>query len=138
MSVKETAVAYHAGGYNCCQSVLCALKEYTGLTEETSAALGYGFGGGMFCGNVCGAVTGGLMAIGKACLGVENVAEEKRRMESLAKSLEADFEAEIGTLLCREIVEAHGKTYCDHCIAFSAETAEKLILKENTTKTEGE
>ena len=61
------SAAYHEKGCNCCQSVLCSLAEHTGLAEPTAVALAVGFGGGMLTGNVCGAVTGGMMAIGLAC-----------------------------------------------------------------------
>ena len=76
MTIEEKGKYYREKGYNCCQSVLCTLKEYTGLSEELSAALASGFGGGMQCGNVCGAVTGSLMAIGLAGIDDPNVPGE--------------------------------------------------------------
>ena len=130
MTVKEQAVLNHANGCNCCQSVLCALGGYTGLDNTTAVSLGYGFAGGMLCGSVCGAVTGGLMALGCACTEGKSPAAEKPQLVRLARSLEDAFSSELGSLLCREITAAHGGAICDKCIAFAAETAEKLISEQ--------
>ena len=66
MTIEEKSAALRERGCNCCQSVLCALGEYTGLDEQAAIRLAFGFGGGMLTGNICGAVTGGMMAIGSA------------------------------------------------------------------------
>lgn len=50
--------------YNCAQSVLIPFCELLSLKEETAYDLARNFGGGMKMGSVCGAVTGGLMALG--------------------------------------------------------------------------
>lgn len=41
-----------------------AVAEQMGVDYQTAVKLSCGFGGGMFLGSVCGAVTGGIMAIG--------------------------------------------------------------------------
>lgn len=68
MRTKEgrclAAKEYHAGGMNCAQSVLAAFADRVGLTEEQCLAIGTGFGGGMRCGSVCGALSGAVMALG--------------------------------------------------------------------------
>ena len=64
MSVKEKAVAFHAEGCNCAQSVLCSLEEYTMLPQDTARRVAEGFGGGVRCGEICGSVTGAIMALG--------------------------------------------------------------------------
>ena len=48
MSVKrfELADSYHKRGFNCCQSVLAAFSDLTGLSEQASFDIGGGFGGG--------------------------------------------------------------------------------------------
>ena len=130
MTAKERALQYHADGCNCCQSVLCALGEYTQLPTETAASLGYGFGGGMLCGNVCGAVTGGLMALGCACTEGKAPADEKPEAVRLARAFEDSFSAEMGSLLCKEIIAANGRAICEKCIAFAAETAENMIREQ--------
>ena len=129
MTLKEKSVYYHDHGYNCSQSVLCSLTDETGLDEQTSARLGTCFGGGMRCGNVCGAVTGGLMAIGCTCVDGLDPAAEKEPSTALAHELEERFSAEIGTLLCAEILKAHEKAMCPRCIELAAEITKDIIGK---------
>ena len=50
--------------YNCCQSVLIPFAEEAGLDREAAYRLALLFGAGMKRGSVCGAITGGLMALG--------------------------------------------------------------------------
>ena len=52
MTIEERAaqaVALKQGSCNCCQAVLCALADQTGLRPEQLLALGSGFGAGMGC-----------------------------------------------------------------------------------------
>ena len=134
MTLEERCNSYHDRGFNCSQSVLCALSEETGLDENLAARLGTCFGGGMRCGNVCGAVTGGLMAIGCACMEGTDPAAEKEPSTALAHELEERFSAEIGTLLCAEILAAHEKTWCPRCIALAAGIT-KEIIENHKSKT---
>ena len=64
MGAKEKALALHAQGFNCAQCVLSALGDYTGMDEKTALAISAGFGGGVRCGEICGAVSGAVMALG--------------------------------------------------------------------------
>ena len=69
--------------YNCAQGVLVPFAEAAGLDPETAYRLAANFGGGMKRASVCGAVNGGLMALG--LLGVEDgptVAEYHRRLKA--------------------------------------------------------
>lgn len=50
--------------YNCAQSVLLPFAPDAGLSEEAAYQVAANFGGGMKIGSVCGAITGGLMALG--------------------------------------------------------------------------
>ena len=64
MDHKEKALNYFSLELHCSQSVLAAFAEECGITEEQALKLGSCFGGGMRKGEVCGAVTGALMALG--------------------------------------------------------------------------
>ena len=46
---------------NCSQTIIRCYAEDMGISEEMAAGLGCNFGGGMKCGGICGAITGGLM-----------------------------------------------------------------------------
>lgn len=58
---------------NCSQTIMRCYAEDMGISEEMAAGLGCNFGGGMKCGGICGAITGGLMVLGAK--GVENPAK---------------------------------------------------------------
>ncbi len=129
-AIETRSGAFHAKGCNCCQSVLCTLDSDTGLPEQTAVRVGYGFGGGLLTGNVCGAVSGAMMAIGLACTSGADPAAEKPGAVALCEALQARFQEEFGTLLCADLLEKNGHALCDYCIAFAAYAAEKII-REN-------
>lgn len=64
-TLSEEAVAMFRSGFDCAQSVLAVVGGREGLSREMAVRLGEAFGAGM-CSHdqTCGAVTGGLMAIG--------------------------------------------------------------------------
>ena len=127
MTAEERVKYYRARGFNCCQTVLCALGEYSGLSEATAAALGSGFGGGIQCGSVCGAVTGAVMAMGRACFAGKDPAADKPRAEALTKALEAEMLSVAGTLMCADIRRAYEKTRCPEYMIAMVTAAERII-----------
>lgn len=64
MNRYEQAVAYHHKGFNCCQSVLAAYSDLTGLSQQASFDMGGGFGAGAQTGELCGAITGAILTLG--------------------------------------------------------------------------
>lgn len=50
--------------YNCAQGVVMACADACGLTREQAQKLCAHFGSGMKCGDMCGAISGGLMVLG--------------------------------------------------------------------------
>ena len=126
-SIPIRSGAFHAKGCNCCQSALCTLDAYTGLDERTATKIGYGFGGWLLSGNVCGAVSGAMMAIGMACTAGTDPAAEKPEAVKLCEALQERFRAEFGTLLCADLLRDNDHALCDYCIAFAAQAAEDII-----------
>jgi C_GCAxxG_C_C family probable redox protein len=62
---RDSAVAKFLEGYNCAQSVLYSFCDALHFDENTALKLACGFGAGMGRKEeVCGAVTGGILAIG--------------------------------------------------------------------------
>ncbi len=108
MSAKtKTAVERFLSGYNCAQSVLEAFAPELGLDGETALKLATGLGAGMARrGEVCGAVTGGILALGlKYGRGgrQDRTATEVtyRKTEELMSAVEKRH----GSCLCRVLVE---------------------------------
>ena len=54
-------------GRHCSQCVLGQFSDLTGYDRDETDRIAACFGGGMYMGETCGAVTGGLMAIGLIC-----------------------------------------------------------------------
>lgn len=126
MNIQEKALAFHAQGYNCAQSVLLACAGYTGLDEKTALAISAPFGGGMRCGEMCGAVAGGLMALGLCCPFCDAADKNaKNEIASLARVFSAEFKEQLGCLRCLDLKGAG--VSCERCIACGAEIAKKLI-----------
>ena len=134
MSVEEKAIAYHDKGFNCAQSVLSSVKEYTGLDERTSLAVAGGFGGGCRCGEICGAVSGGIMALSLDCPYVDGCdLERKEEVAALSRHLTGAFRDEFGALRCEEI--KGDKAHCPDYIRFMANLAEKTLIQRINQKT---
>lgn len=129
--LRQACLEYHAQGYNCCQCVLKALGEYSGLGHG-AANIGFGFGGGMQMKSVCGALTGALMSIGAACLDAEMPNPCRPDARALSLEMERRFAERFGTMLCGEILEGNDKSICGECIAAAAEMAEDIIREYKT------
>ncbi len=112
--------------YNCAQSVLIPFAAEAGLDEEAAFRLAANFGSGMKRASVCGAVTGGLMALG--LFGVD----DGPAVSAYHSRLRA---AHDGMLDCADLLRAERerggekKTHCDgmvfECVALVEE-----ILRE--------
>lgn len=107
----EEAAHLKQSSCNCCQAVLCALADQTGLTQEQLLALGSGFGAGM--GNMeatCGALVGAAMAAGL---------KVKNGTVRYSRQLSEHFRAHCGATLCKELKGRDtGKVLCpcDDCV----------------------
>ena len=98
-------------GYDCAQTVLSAFAEDLDLDEETALKLAAGFGGGMHQGDMCGCVTGALMALGlKYGWSEEGDQVGKDLMNGKAQEFERRFRERLGGLRCRELLEADVST----------------------------
>ena len=64
MTRGEIARQNAAEDCNCCQSVLMAFCEDYGIDPELAMSAASGFGSGVCIGEVCGAFTGAIMALG--------------------------------------------------------------------------
>ncbi len=104
--LSQKAVAHFRSGYNCAQSVLLTLAEHIDPQNknELIPKIATGFGGGMGrCGSVCGALTGGIMAVGIK-YGTNEVGVEKRaKAYAAAQALFKQFEKQHGSVMCRDL-----------------------------------
>jgi len=92
-------------GYNCAQSVLLTMFEYWNGKNELIPKIATAFGGGIGrCGSVCGALTGGVMAIGIKYGTNEPPVEKRLKAYQLAHKFYKQFEKQHGSVLCRELI----------------------------------
>jgi C_GCAxxG_C_C family probable redox protein len=135
----ETAAARFLKGYNCAQSVLLTIFEHWNGKNEVIPKIATAFGGGIGrCGSVCGALTGGVMAIGIKYGTNEPSVEKRLRAYSLANKFFKQFEEQHGSVLCRELIgydlsnpeeldkARKEKVYEEKCANFVRKTVEIL------------
>lgn len=95
--------------YNCAQSVLLPYAEELGIDREIAYDIANGFGGGMKTGSVCGAITGGIMALG--LMG-------KATPENIARIFNGIKENHNGKVMCAELLKQSaeaGIARAEHC-----------------------
>jgi C_GCAxxG_C_C family probable redox protein len=105
MDKVQTAVTTFNNNFNCSQAVFSAFSEELGLDRATTLKIASCFGGGMQCGEVCGAVTGALMAIGlKYGQSLPDDIKSKENANAKAREFIAKFKAKNQTILCKELL----------------------------------
>jgi C_GCAxxG_C_C family probable redox protein len=92
MDLVSEAQALFEGPYNCAQAVLGPFAERYGLPQETAFKLTTPFGGGIgHTGQVCGAVSGAMMAIGLVHGTAKDDKPQKEACYALARGFMARF-----------------------------------------------
>lgn len=103
----DAAAQKFLAGYNCAQSVLVALGPGLELEDETALKIATGLGAGMGRrGEVCGAVTGGILALGlKYGRGGQQDRSATEQTYQNTRELMVRFEQHHGSCLCRVLLE---------------------------------
>lgn len=121
MNFEEKAIALRGQGWNCCQAVLGSCCYKFGMESETAFRLGAFFGGGMRCGEVCGAVSAALMVLGL------QYGDENNRTSQKSHAFLKAFRERFGHLDCKDLVAPPGMTKKQMCpvyIQFAAKYLE--------------
>ena len=106
-SRAEMAVSKFSEGYNCAQSVFYSFCDDLGFDKNTALKMACGLGAGMGRkGEVCGAVTGGIMVIGaKYGRGETDDQTAKELTYKKTRELMDRFEKKHGTFICRQLLK---------------------------------
>jgi len=89
--------------YNCCESVLLALKDYLKLGSDVIPKIGTGIGAGVSLnGLLCGAVSGVAMAIGIK-YGRTSPEECPQPVWNIVDKYVAEFQDKFGYVNCRQL-----------------------------------
>ncbi len=101
MKFEDQAKRLFEAHYNCAQSTFGAFAEHFNLDLTTAVRIATPFGGGIgHSGGMCGAVSGGIMAIGLA-RGIDVYDQDKKEAcYALAKAFLTRFSALHGSLTC--------------------------------------
>jgi C_GCAxxG_C_C family probable redox protein len=102
----EAEALYRSGKYHCAEAVMeCIRKHFSPATPESVVATVAGFGGGSGSGCICGAVSGGTVALGL-------VLNDKKQTTQLTKELHAWFKEKYGVTCCSVIRKENDKGIC--------------------------
>lgn len=104
-NIKKAEILFNEQHFHCSQAVFGAFAEDLGLSEDIALRIGGCFGSGMNEGEVCGCVTGALMALGLK-FGQSSTDDYESREKSRAVCMEFydRFRAENGSCICRELL----------------------------------
>ncbi|MBQ8654052.1 MAG: C_GCAxxG_C_C family protein [Clostridia bacterium] len=95
--------------YNCAQSALLPFAPEAGVSEETAYLLAANFGAGMKMASVCGAITGGLMA-----LGLHGV-DDSQTIAYYYKRLRDNHQGQVDCAPLLQINKEQGREKKPHC-----------------------
>lgn len=143
-SRTDIALACFDEGFNCAQAVLAAFCEQHGLERKAAMKLACGLGGGCRMGELCGAVSGGVLAIGLKH-GADDPLDDYAKVACyrLTKEFLKKFHALNGALTCRELLRAASEQpdemdgesldalfhmICEEMVASAVELLEELGL----------
>lgn len=105
MSKSDEAVKVFSSDFNCCQAVFSVFCEELGLSRDVGLKIATGFGGGCREGEVCGVVTGALMAIGlKYGHYKPGDLETKQNAYAITREYINRFKEKHNTILCKELL----------------------------------
>ncbi len=90
-----------ADSYNCAEAVVAAFSEARGEAPRALTALVSGFGGGVGgLGHMCGAISGGLVVLGRAA---GEMGLDRATTRGMARELLETFERAFGETSCRAL-----------------------------------
>lgn len=144
MNRVELALQRFSQGYNCAQSVFTVFASENGLELETARRIAALFGGGISrSGEMCGAINGGLMALGLTLATYDpNDDQAKDHLNQLGQEIIHRFETRFGARHCRNLTgldlrdpqEHHTakesgvlKDQCPEYVAFVVKNLEEIL-----------
>lgn len=103
---------YQDEDYNCSETLLHAANEYYGLgLQEKEMRMMAGFGGGLFTGNICGALSGAAAAL-SLMVTKDRAHKELDVVRPAMQRLQRNFRNAYGvdSVLCKDIKPVYNRT----------------------------
>lgn len=125
--LREHIEKYYQDDYNCAESMLLGANAYYDLDlKKEDVTLVGGLGGGMCTRRTCGALSGGICAIGRKI--IRERAHQTEELKPLVQRFTARFEEVFGTDQCDRIKE----DYPEGCLPVVLQAADVLeeVLRE--------
>jgi C_GCAxxG_C_C family probable redox protein len=102
----EEVMSSFRGRVNCSQAVFSVYGQDLGIDRETCLKIASMFGGGIDgTGNVCGAVTGALMAVGLKHHDVKTKDYKNQKSRGITRDFIQQFNKRNGTIICRDLID---------------------------------
>ncbi len=127
--VKERTVALFQRGFHCAEAVSAAVVAVAGSGEEVfspAVATCFGAGVGRTHEDLCGALTGGLVALG-ALHGRNTPGQSWQKVAALAAEYRLRFQERFGDTRCPALLERFGDAAATSCVALSGDAAALLV-----------
>lgn len=133
--IKKEAARLHEMGYNCAQSVVCAMAPAIDLDADGAFVLAEGFGAGMGgMTETCGAVSGAVMALSQVESTGRDQIGSKAKTYRLSRELSARFASTNGSTVCRELkgigADAGALRSCPGCIDDAIDLAVDILVEQ--------
>jgi C_GCAxxG_C_C family probable redox protein len=130
-SAGEVAAGYFSEQFHCAEAVAKSVLNAKGECAKSAVACATAFGGGYgrSFDEACGALSGGLIAIGQLH-GRRAPGESWDYPASLGAMLREAFVEEFGTTHCRALRERFGdaqEAECRNLVRFTADTLEEML-----------
>jgi arsenite methyltransferase len=124
--IKKTVYSHYGSGFHCAEVITKTMLEiFSGKPhpEATKAASIFGGGIGGSTEELCGAFTGGVIALGYL-LGRDAPGDNMRDAAALVKEFKSRFQNQFGTLRCRDLLFSFDDTENPlGCVKLTAETS---------------
>jgi C_GCAxxG_C_C family probable redox protein len=135
--VERKTFEYHHSGFHCAEAIFKAIVEASGESPDpgsTKCASGFGGGiGGSHC-DICGALTGGVAAVGWL-FGRNDPCDDKGKVFSVTAEFRDLFLGKFGTTNCKAILESLGEQ--DNGLKCKRLTAEAAGMLHEILRREG-
>lgn len=103
---REAEALYRSGTHHCAEAVMEVIRrQFSPETPESVVGAVSGFGGGSGSGCICGAVSGGTVAIGM-------VVQDRKNTSHLTRALHNWFKETYGVTCCKTIRASNDKGIC--------------------------
>ena len=127
--LKEKAKYYYEQGYNCAEAIVHAGNDYYDLgLHEHDMRMVAGFGAGVQCGDVCGALLGSSAIISAKYIEVK-AHNQPVELRKITTKLVKRFQDDMGSRLCAKVKSKffNNEERCLNTVEASAQILEEVI-----------